>query len=57
MLGKLSVQGVLLTWIIVGRGFVPALAVGASGRCLDIFSLACLFSFLSPSLRDGPIKT
>ena len=47
-------QGVLLIWIIVGQGPV-ALAVGAGGGCLDIFSLVYLFSFLSPSLGDGPI--
>ena len=34
-----------------------ALAVGAGGDCLDIFSLLYLFSGLSPSLRDGPIYT
>ena len=47
-------QGVLLIWIIVGQGPV-ALAVGAGGGCLDIFSLVYLFSFLPPSLGDGPI--
>ena len=33
------------------------LSVGAGGGCLDIFSLVYLFSFLSPSLGDGPIET
>ena len=33
-----------LIWIIVGRGPI-ALAVGASGVCLDIFTLVYLFSF------------
>ena len=47
-------RGVLLIWIIVGQGPI-ALAVGAGGGCLDIFSLVYLFSFLSPSLGDGPI--
>ena len=47
-------RGVLLIWSIVGQGPV-ALAVGAGGGCLDIFSLVYLFSFLSPSLGDGPI--
>ena len=47
-------QGVLLIWIIVGQGPI-ALAVGAGGGCLDVFSLVYLFSFLSPSLGDGPI--
>ena len=42
-------RGVLLIWIIVGQG-PTALAVGAGGGCLDIFSLAYHFSFLSPSL-------
>ena len=37
--------------MIVGQGPV-ALAVGAGGGCLDIFSLICLFSFLSPSLWE-----
>ena len=44
-------RGVLLAWMIVGQ--VPiALAVGAGGGCLDIFSLIYLFSFLSPSLWE-----
>ena len=46
--------GVLLIWIIVEQGPI-ALAVGASGGCLDIFShLSFLISF-SLSLGDGPI--
>ena len=44
-------RGVLLIWIIVGQGPV-ALAVGAGGGCLDIFSLICPFSPLSPSLWE-----
>ena len=53
---KLSILGrptdlVLLIWITVGQGPV-ALAVGASGGCLDIFTLVYLFSFLSPSLWE-----
>ena len=36
---------------IVGQGSV-ALAVGAGGGCLDIFTLLCLFSALSPSLWE-----
>ena len=47
MLGKLSVPGVLLVRMIVGQGPI-ALAVGAGGDCLDIFSLIYLFPFLSP---------
>ena len=42
---------VLLIRIIVGQGPV-ALAVGAGGGCLDIFSLICPFSPLSPSLWE-----
>ena len=41
------VRGVLLIWIIVGQGPI-ALAVGAGGGCLDIFSLSYPFSPLSP---------
>ena len=47
-------RGVLLIWIIVGQGPI-ALAVDAGGGCLDIFKLVYLFTFLSPSLGDGPI--
>ena len=50
MLGKLR-----LIWIIVGQGPL-ALAVGADGGCLDIFSLIYHFSF-SLSLGDGPVQT
>ena len=42
MLGKLSVPGRPLIWIIVGQGPI-ALAVGAGGDCLDIFTLSRLF--------------
>ena len=51
--GKLPVRGVLLIWIIVGQG-PTALAVGAGGDGLDIFSLIYHFSFLSPSLSEQP---
>ena len=44
-------RGVLLISIRVGQG-PTALAVGAGGGCLDIFSLVCHFSFLSPSLWE-----
>ena len=47
-------RGVLLIWIIVGQGPV-ALAVGAGGGCLDIFSLVYHFFSFSLSLGDGPI--
>ena len=30
-------------------------ACGRCGGCLDIFKFVYLFSFLSPSFRDGPI--
>ena len=48
-------RGVLLIWIIVGQG-PTALAVGAGGVCLDIFSLVYHFSFLSPSLWETVSK-
>ena len=51
MPGKLSVPGRPTSWMIVGQGPI-ALAVGAGGGCLDIFSLIYLFSFLSPSLWE-----
>ena len=44
-------RGVLLIWMIVGQGPI-ALAVGAGGGCLDIFSLIYHFSFLSSSLWE-----
>ena len=47
-------RGVLLVWIRVGQG-PTALAVGAGGGCLDIFTLIYPFSSLSPSLGDDPI--
>ena len=49
-------RGVLLIWIIVWQG-PTALAVGAGGGCLDIFSLVYHFFFFSFSLSlgDGPI--
>ena len=51
VLGKLPLPGRPTIWIIVGQGPI-ALAVGAGGGCLDIFSLIYLFSFLSPSLWE-----
>ena len=48
VLGKLPVPGRPTIWIIVGQGPI-ALAVGAGGGCLDIFTLICPFSPLSPS--------
>ena len=44
-------RGVLLIWIIVGQG-PTALAVGAGGGGLDIFTLRYLFSPLSPSFWE-----
>ena len=40
VLGKLPVPGRPTIWIIVGQGPI-ALAVGADGGCLDIFTLIC----------------
>ena len=54
VLGKLPVQGRPTIWITVGQG-PTALAVGAGGGCLDIFSLLCPFPSFSLSLGDGPI--
>ena len=56
MLGKLPVLGPPTVWITVGQG-PTALAVGAGGGCLDIFTLIYLFFSFSLSLGDGPIKT
>ena len=53
VLGKLPVPGRPTIWITVGQG-PTALAVGAGGGCLDIFTLSFLSSF-SLSLGDGPI--
>ena len=51
VLGKLPVPGHPTIWITVGQG-PTALAVGAGGGCLDIFTLSYLFSPLSPSLWE-----
>ena len=50
-LGKLPVPGRPTIWMIVGQGPI-ALAVGAGGGCLDIFTLLYPFSPLSPSLWE-----
>ena len=42
MLGRTTI------WMIVGQGPI-ALAVGAGGGCLDIFTLLYILTFLSPS--------
>ena len=54
VLGKISVPGRPTIWIRVGQG-PTALAVGAGGGCLDIFTLIYLFSSFFLSLGDGPI--
>ena len=51
VLGGLPVPGRPTIWITVGQGHT-ALAVGAGGGCLDIFTLICSFSPLSPSLWE-----
>ena len=51
VLGKLPVPGHPTIWTIVGQGPI-ALAVGAGGGCLDIFTLIYPFSPLSPSLWE-----
>ena len=53
LLGKFSVTGVPLIWIIVGQGPI-VLAVGAGWFYLDIFFSR--LSFLSPPLGDGPVR-
>ena len=50
-MGKLPVQGRPTILITVGQGHT-ALAVGADGGCLDIFTLIYPFSSLSPSLLE-----
>ena len=54
VLGNLSVQGHPTIWIMVGQG-PTALAVGAGGGCLDIYSHLSFLSSFSLSLGDGPI--
>ena len=55
VLGKLPVPGRNTILITVEQG-PTALTVGAGGGCLDIFTLICPFTPLSPSLwGDGPI--
>ena len=51
VLGKLPVPGRPTIWITVGQG-PTALAVGAGGGCLDIFTLVYPFFPLSPSLWE-----
>ena len=54
VLGKLPVPGRPTIWITVGQG-PTALAVGAGGGCMDMFTLVCPFSSFSLSLGDGLI--
>ena len=51
VLGKLPVPGRPTIWIIVGQ-CPTALAVGAGGGCLNIFTLIYPFFPLSPSLWE-----
>ena len=51
VLGKLQVPGCPTIWISVGQR-PTALAVGAGGGCLDIFTLIYPFSPHSPSLWE-----
>ena len=55
VLGKRPVSGRPTNLENSGARAYSALVVGAGGGCLDIFSLIYHFSFLSPSLGDGPI--
>ena len=52
VLGKLPVPGRPTIWMIVGQGPI-ALAVGASGGCLDIFILFYIFSLLFLPFSGG----
>ena len=51
VLGKLPVPGRPTILMTVGQGPI-ALAIGAGGGCLDIFTLIYPFSPLSPSLWE-----
>ena len=51
VLGELPVLGRPTIWTTVGQG-PAALAVGAGGGCLDIFTLIYPFFPLSPSLWE-----
>ena len=56
MLGKLPVPGRPAN-LYYSTARTSALAVGAGGGCLDIFSLIFHFSSFSLSLGDDPIQT
>ena len=51
VLGDLPGPGRPTLWMTVMQGPI-ALAVGAGGGCLDIYTLIYPFSSLSPSLRE-----
>ena len=51
MLGKLSVPG-RPTYLDFSRARAYCACIGAGGGCMDVFSLICHFSFLSPSLWE-----
>ena len=51
VLGYLPVPGRPAFWITLGQG-PTAIAVGAGGGCMDILTLICPFSSLSPSLWE-----
>ena len=51
VLGTLQVSGGPTIWMIVRQG-PTAIAVGAGGGCLDIFTLLYLFFPLSSSLWE-----
>ena len=55
-LGNLPGPGSPTIWMIVALG-PSALALGAGGGCLDIFTLVYPFSPLSPSQRAVKPKT
>ena len=48
-------QGVLPSNLYIEGHGPTVLAVGAGWGGLDIFTLVCHFSYVSPSLGDGPI--
>ena len=51
VLGKLPVPGRPTIWMIVSKGLLRLQKVRVGG-CLDIFTLLCPFSPLSPSLWE-----
>ena len=53
VLGKLPVPGCPTIWMTIGQGRI-ALAVGAGGGCLDIYSPLSFLSSFSLSLGDSP---